>query len=144
MSDKQTKTGQDTGKTPSNKPEAPPAIKNPRVGVVPKPRDPRSPEDREVARKVREGVKKKVEEAIEGAQDQGWQKQLDAAKEAAGEEGKHISRRRIKWVKVHVDGDKGKKPDDIHREILVIPSEEGGGSPPQKGDDQDRGKGPKP
>jgi len=137
MPDKSAKTGQDAGKTPGNKPEP---IENPRIGVVPKPRDPKSPEDREVARKVREGVKKKVEEAIEGAKDQGWQKQLDAAGKAAGEEGKMIPRRRIKWIKVHVEGDRGgDRKDPVRREILVIPGEEKGGSPPQKGDGKDGG-----
>lgn len=133
MSDRPTKTGQDAGKTPGNKPEAPPPIENPRVGVEPKPRDPKSPEDREVARKVREGVKKKVEEAIEKAKDQGWQKQLDAAGKTAGEEGERIPRQRIKWVKVHVEGDRGgDRRDPVRREILVIPGEEKGGSPPPK------------
>lgn len=131
MSDKTDKPGQpkqDAGKTAGDKRDEPkpdPQIERLRVRVDPKPRDPRNPVDREVAKKVKTKVEEKVREAIEKAKDGGHRKQVDAGEKAAQDEGKKINKGNVKEVKVRIEGDikrPGGRRDGVDKTIIVEPS----------------------
>lgn len=88
-----------------DKPDEEKPLKKPKVKVDAQPQDGRNPSHKKVSEKVREGVKKKVDDAIEKSRDGGYKKQLDAAERAVEEEAQKIDRSTIKKVRVKVEGD---------------------------------------
>jgi hypothetical protein len=119
MSDKEKRYGQ------GDKPEEERPIKQPSVKVEPEPGNRSQPGHRKAAKKVKEGFKKLVDDALRENEDGGHRKQLDAAKEAVEKEAQRVPKGPVKKIRVDIDG-YVEKPDGsvkpIHEEIEVDPN----------------------
>jgi len=90
------------------------------VHVTVTPKDPRDPEHRKTAEKVKETVKKEVKKALDDNKGGGAKKQLDAAEEKIDKAKEQVSPSQVEKINVKVKG-KDADGDEVTRERTVKP-----------------------
>ena len=102
------------------KKDAPKPLEKEEVHVTVTPKDPKDPDHRRAAEKVKTTVKEQVKKALDDNKSGGAQKQLDAAEKKIDEAKERTSPNQIEKINVKVKGKDG-DGDDVTRERSVKP-----------------------
>jgi len=98
----------------------PPPLKEEEVHVTVTPKDPRDPQHRQTAEKVKKTVKEGVKKALDDNKGGGSKKQLDAAEEKIDEAKDRVNPKQVEKISVKVKG-KDADGDEVVRERTVKP-----------------------